>query len=626
MSLIKSLQVKNSTFFGENVRIDFSPKMNCIMGGRGTGKTTLLTVLYWAINQDDDLPKEMLSLVKSNLGSGTAEVLFQDEQGSDFMVFKAFGDVPTVKDAAGEFISFDDFSARIGIDFFPAGAIERIGLDPKHRLRLFDGHIGSGITEANGQIGILVSQLKQSEIQIKTCSRGLSQIQEELQAFGNIDDELQKAKAELSAVEGDAGLKTKFELENKKQNKRSLEQNFLTKVRDANLNVAQYIEKLRSGISSALALFSAASDLESPTVKAFSTSALSRIQSAVKLVDDLHEFTNLLKSDLVATTQSAREEHERAESEFSTLKQTIAQHRDLFQRINNLSQRVTAKKIALERVQSLKVQFETLMDTRKVLLTELKKMIASRADLRRKSAAEVNDFLGQKVKILMKESAINEPFEEILKAHLSRLQMRLTDVERKILEVSNPQALASSIAKDDAEDYAKKCEISEVSRIKTLFKAFRETDIIYELETCVCDDAPNFYLCVEDASNVESFRPTEELSTGQRCTAVLPVIFAMTTRPLLIDQPEDNLDNRYITQTIHQIIRNIKDTRQMVFVTHNANIPVISDSEFNAFLAYFDQCSHVLAAGNIQEVKTQIIDLLEGGKEAFVTRKDTYGY
>jgi energy-coupling factor transporter ATP-binding protein EcfA2 len=626
MGLIKSLQIKNSAFFGDNVRIDFSPKMNCIMGGRGTGKTTLLTVLYWAINQDDNLPKEMLSLVKSNLGSGTAEVMFQDEQGNDFMLFKAFGDVPTVKNAAGAFVSFDDFSARIGIDFFPAGAIERIGLDPKHRLRLFDGHVGKGIAEANGQIGILVSQLKQSEIQIKTCRRELSQIKEELLAFGTIDDELLKAKAELSAVEGDAGLKSQFELENKKQTKRSLEQNFLTKARDANLNVAQHIERLRAGISSALTLFSATSELESPTVKAFSTSALLRFQSAAKLVDDLHKLTNLLNSELVATTLSAREEHERAESEFSTLKQTIAKHRDLFQRINNLSQRATAKQIALEKVQSLTVQLGTLTGSRAALMTELNGLIASRADLRRKTAIGVNELLGHKVKILMKEFALNEPFEEILKAHLSRLQMRLTGAERRILEVSNPQALAASIAKDDAEGYARQCEILDVSRMKNLFKAFRETDIIYELEACICEDAPNFYLGVEDANSVESFKPTEELSTGQRCTAVLPVIFAMTTRPLLIDQPEDNLDNRYITQTIHQIIRNIKDKRQMVFVTHNPNIPVISDSEFNTFLAYFDQRSHVLAVGNIQEVKTQIIDLLEGGKEAFVRRKDTYGY
>ena len=70
----------------------------------------------------------------------------------------------------------------------------------------------------------------------------------------------------------------------------------------------------------------------------------------------------------------------------------------------------------------------------------------------------------------------------------------------------------------------------------------------------------------------------------------------------------------------------IKDNRQLVFVTHNPNIPVISDSEKNTFLSYVEQHSCILSSGNIQEVKTQIVDLLEGGSDAFVIRKDIYGY
>lgn len=626
MGIIKALQIKNSAFFDDGIRVDFSPKMNCIMGGRGTGKTTLLTILFWAINQDDDLSKEMLSLVKSNLGSGTAEVLFQDDQGNDFVVFKMFGDSPTVKNAAGEHVSFDEFSARIGIDFFPAGAIERIGLDPKQRLRLFDGHIGNDVSEINGRIGIIISQLKQSEIQIRSGRRELSQIKEELQAFGTVDEELAKAKAELTAAEADAGLKAQFELENKKQAKRSLEQNFLAKVRDAILGVAQQNERLRASISAALAHFSVGADFESASVKEFSKTASERFQAAARLVEELRLLANNLSDGLLAATKASKTEHERAEAEFSLLKQTVAKHRDLFQRFNNLSQRATAKKIALEKIQALTNQDKVFLAARGGLLTELKKSIMARAELRRKYAAEVNELLGQKVKILMKDAALNEPFAVVLESLLSRLQMRITGAERRILEVSNPQTLVAGIKSNDAEGFAKRCDIQNVERIKALFKAFKDTDMVFELEACVCEDAPNFYLGVEDDKKVESFKPTEELSTGQRCTAVLPVIFAMTRRPLLIDQPEDNLDNRYITQSIHQIIRKIKDSRQLLFVTHNPNIPVISDSEFNAFLSYFNQRSHMLASGSVQQVKAQIVDVLEGGKDAFVRRKDIYGY
>ena len=626
MGSIKSLHLKNSEFFVENLQIKFSPKMNCIMGGRGTGKTTLLTILFWVINQDDDLPKEMLSLVKANLGSGIAEVIFEDDQGNQFIVFKMLGDVPTVKNASGDYVSYDEFAARIGIDFFPAGAIERIGLDPKQRLRLFDSYIGNDIAEINGQIGIIVSQLRQNEIQIKSCRRELTQLKEETQSFGNIESDLIVAKKELASVEADAGLKTQFELENKKQAQRALEQNFLSKIRDATVGVAQHNIRLRASVSSAIGLCSAKSDLDSASIKAFIKTALSRFQSAANLVEDIGKITGSLDAELAATTKAFREEHERAEGEFANLKQTVAKHRELYQRFNVLSQRATAKKIASEKIHTLTEQLKSFMEARDALLSELNTLISSRIILRREYAAKVNELLGQKVKILIKDSAINEAFEEILQSNLSKLQKRMTGAERKILEVSNPQELALSIKKGDAEGYAKRCEILDVERMKTLFRVFKDSDICFELEACVCEDAPNFYLGVEDDKKVESFKPTEELSTGQRCTAVLPIIFAITAKPLLIDQPEDNLDNKYITQSIHQIIRNIKNTRQLVFVTHNPNIPVISDSESNTFLTYFEQHSHLLAIGDIQHVKDQIIDLLEGGKDAFLRRKDIYGY
>ena len=626
MGLIKTLQIKNSAFFGESIRIDFSSKMSCIMGGRGTGKTTLLSILYWAINHDDDLKKEMLSLVKSNLGSGTAEVVFQDEQGNEYVVFKMFGDAPAVKNAAGEIVSFDDFVTRVGIDYFPAGEIERIGLDPKERLRLFDGYIGNTIADINGQIGIVVAQLKQSEIQIKALKRELSQIKEELQTFGSIDTELQKARTELTTVAADPGLKAKFELENKKQTTRVVERNFLTKVRDVNSSVAQQVERLRASISAAISVFPTGSELDNPGLKEFSKTALARLQSFRQLTEELQKGVALLNSDLSTATSASHVEHERAESEFSKLKQTIDTHRELFQRINTLSQRATAKTIAAEKIQTLTGQLNTFTDARGVLLSGLNVLISSRSDLRRKRAAEVNVLLGHQVKILMKEAALNEPFEVLLESILSRLQMRVTGAERRIWEVSNPQMMAAYIEKDDAVGFAQRCEITSVDRIKTLFKTIKEMDLIFELESCVCEDAPNFFLGVEDDKKAELFKPTEELSTGQRCTAVLPVIFAMTNRPLLIDQPEDNLDNKYITQSIREIIRKIKETRQMVFVTHNPNIPVISDSEYNVFLTYFDQQSHILATGNIQQVKNQIVELLEGGKDAFITRKDMYGY
>jgi ABC-type lipoprotein export system ATPase subunit len=112
---------------------------------------------------------------------------------------------------------------------------------------------------------------------------------------------------------------------------------------------------------------------------------------------------------------------------------------------------------------------------------------------------------------------------------------------------------------------------------------------------------------------------------GQRCTAVLPIIFAVSNNPLIIDQPEDNLDNRYISDKIHKIIKEQKNKRQLIFITHNPNIPVLSESEQNIFLKY-DKVAGLEAEGSVEQVKNQIIELLEGGRKAFEKRKEIYGY
>lgn len=76
------------------------------------------------------------------------------------------------------------------------------------------------------------------------------------------------------------------------------------------------------------------------------------------------------------------------------------------------------------------------------------------------------------------------------------------------------------------------------------------------------------------------FRPLNKLSTGQQCTAILLMLLLDNSDPLLMDQPEDNLDNAFIAEWIVTELRNAKSSRQFLFATHNANIPVFGDAEW----------------------------------------------
>lgn len=120
------------------------------------------------------------------------------------------------------------------------------------------------------------------------------------------------------------------------------------------------------------------------------------------------------------------------------------------------------------------------------------------------------------------------------------------------------------------------------------------------------------------------YKDASELSRGQKCTALLPLLLARRRTPLVIDQPEDNLDNHFIFRTVVGSIRQLKERRQMIFITHNANIPVLAEADMIVVMGADGNTGRVEKVGTLDECQQEIIDLLEGGKEAFERRRLRY--
>jgi ABC-type Mn2+/Zn2+ transport system ATPase subunit len=122
-------------------------------------------------------------------------------------------------------------------------------------------------------------------------------------------------------------------------------------------------------------------------------------------------------------------------------------------------------------------------------------------------------------------------------------------------------------------------------------------------------------------------RPLRELSPGQRCSAILPILLLTGNGPVVIDQPEDNLDNRLIRQVIVNILTSMKLRRQIIVATHNPNVPVLGDVENAVVLSGIkDRQCKVEAMGDLEskEVVQQLTQVMEGGREAFQYRQTIY--
>jgi len=159
-------------------------------------------------------------------------------------------------------------------------------------------------------------------------------------------------------------------------------------------------------------------------------------------------------------------------------------------------------------------------------------------------------------------------------------------------------------------------------------------EVIMQMEELELPATTAISLNVAGEGQTVNWQELEALSTGQKATAVLLLLLLESDAPLVVDQPEDDLDNRFITEGIVPKMREEKQRRQFLFATHNANIPVLGDAELVIGLSASGESGQEVKAkipskhmGSIDErpVREMIEEVLEGGKEAFEMRRLKYG-
>ena len=161
-------------------------------------------------------------------------------------------------------------------------------------------------------------------------------------------------------------------------------------------------------------------------------------------------------------------------------------------------------------------------------------------------------------------------FKEEIGGRLSEAIDRI----RQLSEVSLPEFV--KCCRDGAEAVERKYAIPP-AQAERLAKASSET--LMRIEELELPPTTVIRLNTASGDDLPSWHSLDELSTGQKATAVLLLLLLESDAPLIVDQPEDDLDNRFITDGVVPKMREEKRRRQFVFSTHNANIPVLGDAE-----------------------------------------------
>lgn len=185
-------------------------------------------------------------------------------------------------------------------------------------------------------------------------------------------------------------------------------------------------------------------------------------------------------------------------------------------------------------------------------------------------------------------------------------------LDKKYDEIRNNYKIPNSIKDEDFENTR---------------RYIKEEDIMTFLQ----DGLEMKYNINSGTSFKDNFKDNKHISMGQNAVAILLMILSAAynmddNRPLLMDQPEDDLDNSYIYSTLVSEFRRSKTQRQVIISTHNPNIPVSADAENIVVLKYNGEYSIVDNAGAIDSTTTakSVMEIMEGGKDAIKRRIGKY--
>jgi len=272
---------------------------------------------------------------------------------------------------------------------------------------------------------------------------------------------------------------------------------------------------------------------------------------------------------------------------------------------------------------------------------------------------QLNELEKKKGKIKSLESERIEKYHDLLnkylewKKHYERVIIYFSEGQSKILNGINFESTIHFVKKDFVEcgfdildqrkinideitEYAEKLETiitedtNEISKekIKKFIEQISEKKGILKKRRTNHD----FYKWIFDdyfILNTEIFfkgTPMKKLSMGQRGTVLLKLFLAEGDYPLIIDQPEENLDNKFIYDELVDAFREAKKKRQVIIATNNANLVVNTDAEQIIVAEFKDNIiSYKSSALENLEMREDITPILEGGEEAFRKRGERYG-
>ncbi|MFA5479079.1 MAG: DNA repair protein [Candidatus Muiribacteriota bacterium] len=626
-SQIVSLKITNG--YLDNVNIDFSEHLNSIIGGRGTGKSTLIECLRYAMDIKpigNNALKQHNEIIKENIGKLKARIELKVKSsklnGKIFTISRRYPELPIVKDENGEISSFAPIDILPEIEIFGQNEIYEIAQDKNLQKKLLSRFLGKDFEHNNSNIYDSIKKLSENRKKIISGLNDLSEIEQEITRLPKLEEQVKHYKS--------LGIESKLKfipyLEIEKQLVDRIEKDEIS-------NINSIIENIKDNLPDTLFLNNKTENLPDKELVKNLKIKLDLIKSETEnLINSWEQKTNPIFKEmntlLDELKNSIKNQEDNLDKTFKELPSCEGKTgREIgieFQKLLSDIEKIKPKKISKDNKTNY---IDELKKDRQKIIEQLSKYRADRTAHFEKAIKSLKSNLKGKLKITVNPEADRTPLLDFL------IKCNLEGVGEKrlswILENDDvtPIKLADLIIKGkDALLNEKKWGITP-STANSLEK-MKESEI-FEMEELDLPDTIKIELNISH-DEIENYKPLEKLSTGQQCTAILHLLLLDNNDPLIMDQPEDNLDNAFIADRIVTQLRKEKMNRQFIFATHNANIPVFGDAEWIGVFESNDNQGFIpencQGSIDVPIIRDKTAEILEGGKNAFNQRKYKYGF
>ena len=591
--------IKSISFEGgrlDGTTIELSPELNTFIGIRGSGKSSALEVLRYALDLKPSCDVDYKNnLVDITLGSGGQVIVkVVDKYEKEYEIRRIVKEKTSIVDANDKVLGISIDTILHNILYFGQKDLSQ---GASFEAELLDKLLGikSSVEDASKLYEEMSESLK-SLLSIKNIPDELSDLET---TKSNLNHEI--SIFEERGIAEKLSKQTAFNLDKQKVNEIGIEiEKTIRDIKDC-LKKITINENMFDEYKSE---YNAEEIKEAKVILSSIMHAIENMKKETETVDSKYAEYKALLGSIDGKLESLKVEFAEIKRQIADPKVDIEAYPELKIRLQETDGQLKKLSDSLTGKPVFENSFKTALRKRNELLQKQFKLYET-------AVKKINDSQPE-LSVLLKFKGDKERFKEYLKSDFRGSSIKDTKYQLLVDTFSDYAALIEDVLIDGGA----KCKNNLTD---TEYVKLREK-IEVQYQDLLTKETPN---------SVEMFyhnKPLKQHSLGQRTSAL--VLFILTQKEndvVIIDQPEDDLDNKVIYDEVIKSICSRKNDIQFIFATHNANIPVLGDAE-KILVAELSDDVIKIDQGNIDSPKTheQIVSIMEGGQEAFDKRKKIY--